>query len=236
MKHYSQEELIACQLHESPDEAAIRAHLEHCSDCAELAESIAETLRVFSAEPVPERNLDHNWQRLRGSLPQLATAKPERSWRGWRSRMISPLLAVALAGLAVAVGITFYERHAAQPGITAIERPRPFSEEPRDPAIAQQLDSAERLLTEVNHTSGPLDAASREQAHELRLKNAFYIDRARSQGDNGTASVLEDLDHVLTNIDHDVKPKESGMEFRVQWNTKGLLLDIRVLRQNDARE
>lgn len=232
MKHFSEEELIACQLHESPDEVAITAHLEQCSQCADLAASIAQTLRVFSAKSVPEPDLERHWQRLRGSLPRFATAKPKASWRRW----LSPALGVALAALALAVGTTLLEQHVAQRGVMAIKRRGPLSEQPRDPAIAQQLDSAERLLTEVNHTSGPLDGASREQAHELRLNNAFYIDKARSEGDTAIASILEDLDHVLTDIDRDAKAKDSGIEFRVQWNTKGLLLDIRILRQNDARE
>ena len=51
MKHFSEEELIAYQLQESSDEVAISRHLEGCSECANLSESIAETLRVFSADP-----------------------------------------------------------------------------------------------------------------------------------------------------------------------------------------
>ena len=76
MKHFSEEELIAYQLHESQDENAISRHLESCSECADLSESIAETLRVFSADPVPQPNLEHNWQRLRGNLGVLT---PQRS-------------------------------------------------------------------------------------------------------------------------------------------------------------
>jgi len=231
VKHFSEEELIAYQLHDSPDEMATTRHLEHCSQCSDLAASIAQTLRVFSAKLGPEPDLERNWQRLRGSLPRLATAKPKATWRRW----LLPALGVALAALALAAGTTLHEQHVAQRGVMAIKRLGPLSERPRDPGIAQHLDSAERLLTEVNHTSGPLDGASREQAHELRLSNALYIHKARSEGDTATAAILEDLDHVLTDIDHDAKPKESGMEFRVQWNTKGLLLDIRILRQNDVR-
>lgn len=229
--HFTQEALIAYQLHESSGETVIRFHLEHCSQCSELADAIAETLRVFSGEPVPEPNLERNWQRLRGSLRQLARQERRTAWRRW----LRPALSTALAGLAVLVGVALHERHSAQPQTTAMEHEGPLSEQPRDPAIAHQLESAERLLTVVNHTPGALDVASRQQAHELRLKNAFYIDQARSQGDPGAASVLEGLDHVLTDIDHDVKPKETVMKLRVQWNTKSLLLDIRILRQNDAK-
>ena len=53
MKHFSEEELIAYQLHESSDEAAICRHLENCSECADLSESIAETLRDLLRRPGP---------------------------------------------------------------------------------------------------------------------------------------------------------------------------------------
>ena len=60
MKHFSEDELIAYQLHESTNEAAIRAHLEGCSACADLSEAIAETLRIFSAETAPQPDLELN--------------------------------------------------------------------------------------------------------------------------------------------------------------------------------
>ena len=47
MKHFSEEDLIAYQLHESSDKAVISRHLESCSECADLSESIAETLRAW---------------------------------------------------------------------------------------------------------------------------------------------------------------------------------------------
>src|SRR5882757_1372910 len=88
MKHFSEEELIAYQLHESQDERTISKHLESCSECVDLSESIVETLCVFSADPVLQPDLEHNWQRLRGNLGVLT---PERSRsfeflrRGWAS-------------------------------------------------------------------------------------------------------------------------------------------------------
>ena len=60
----------------APTKSAISSHLENCSECADLSESIAETLRVFSAEPVPQPDLERNWQRLRGNLSVLT---PQRS-------------------------------------------------------------------------------------------------------------------------------------------------------------
>src|SRR5580704_13093910 len=98
MKHFSEEELIAYQLHESSDEVAISRHLETCSDCADLSESIAETLRVFSAEPAPQPDLEHNWQRLRGNLI-VHTPHRRNLFDPLRQHWMWPTLGVAAAAL-----------------------------------------------------------------------------------------------------------------------------------------
>ena len=102
-----------------------------------------------------------------------------------------------------------------------------------DPQIANHLDSAERLLTEVSHASGPLDEATRSQAHDLLLKNAVYVQTAHQHGDLSEASVLENLGRLLTNIEHESSSDHGSWHLRFAWNTDGLLLEIRILRQND---
>jgi hypothetical protein len=233
MKHFSEEELIAYQLHESEDESRISRHLESCSECADVSESIAETLRVFSADPVPQPNLEHNWQRLRGGLGVLA---PQRSrvfefprW-GW---------SLPAAGLAIAAAIllTVFGPHIHRTGETrrniAVNGHGPLTTEPTLPAIANHLDAAERLLTEVNNSSGVLDDTTREQAHSLLLQNAVYVRNARQSGDLAQAAVLENFGRVLTTLDNEPPTPHSTWRLRLEMNTSGLLLDIRILRQND---
>ena len=99
--HLSEENLIAYQLGETPEPAAMAAHLEQCVLCAAAAESIAETLRVFSADPVPAANLDHAWQRLRSALPPLAAKSNRSQSRRWFARW--PLLWTS--GFALAAGL-----------------------------------------------------------------------------------------------------------------------------------
>ena len=181
MKHFSEEDLIAYQLHESSTEGAISRHLENCSECADLSESIAETLRVFSGDPFPQPNLEHNWQRLRGNLSVL-TPEPRRSLELFRWHWAWPLAGVVTAALVLLIGFgvhihqTSGTRHS-----VAVNGRGPLTTEPADPAIANHLDAAERLLTEVNNSSGPLDSATREQAHALSLQNAVYVRNARDR-------------------------------------------------------
>jgi hypothetical protein len=233
MKHFSEEDLIAYQLHESSDEGAISRHLENCSECADLSESIAETLRVFSADPVPQPNLDHNWQRLHSSLSVL-TPERRRSLDLFRWHWVWPVagLATAVLVLLTGFGTHFYRTSEVRHNI-AVNGHGPLTTEPTDPAIANHLKAAERLLTEVNNSSGSLDDATREQAHNLLLNNAVYVRDARDSGDLAEAAVLENFGRVLTTLDNEPQTPHSTWRLRLEMNTSGLLLDIRILRQND---
>jgi hypothetical protein len=235
MKHFSEEELIAYQLHECPDEVAISRHLERCSECADLSESIAETLRVFSAEPAPEPDLELNWQRLRGNLSVL-TPKQHRvldlvRWH-WAWPAIG-LAAVALVLISV-FGLRLLRTHETKQNF-AVNGHGPLTTQPTDPAIANHLEAAERLLTEVNNSPGELDDTTREQAHNLLLKNAVYVRDARNNGDFAEAAVLENFGRVLTTLDNEPSTPHSTLRLRLEMNTSGLLLDIRILRQNDEQ-
>ncbi len=237
MKHFSEDELIAYQLHESSDEATISSHLERCSECADLSESIAETLRVFSPEPVPQPDLERNWQRLRGNLSVLA---PQRrgAFEFLRQPWVWPTLGVATAAL-ILLTVFGLQSHRATPSKPnyAINGHGPLTTQPTgpvmDPAIANHLDSAERFLTEVNNSHGELDDVTREQAHDLLLKNAVYVQSARDTGDLAEAALLERFGRVLTTLDNEPPTPHSTWRLRLEMNTSGLLLDIRILQQND---
>ena len=232
MKHFSEEVLIAYQLHESSDERTISMHLESCSECADLSESIAETLRVFSADPVPQPDLEHNWQRLRGNLRVLTPERP-RGFELFRWHWAWPVAGLATAALILLTVFGTHIHRIDTRHTIAVNGHGPLTTEPTDPSIANHLDAAERLLTEVNNSSGPLDDATREQAHSLLLQNAIYVRNARDSGDLAEAAVLENFGRVLTTLDNEPPTSHSTWRLRLEMNTSGLLLDIRILRQND---
>lgn len=236
MKHFSEEELIAYQFHESSDGASISRHLENCSECADLSESIAETLRVFSGDPVPQPDLERSWQKLRGNLGVLT---PERrrgfSILNWHWAWPAIGLAAAALILLAVFGMRVHRISETTRNNIAVSRPGPLTLQPADPAIANHLDAAERLLTEVNNSSGPLDDTTRAQAHDLLLKNAVYVRNARNSGDLAEAALLENFGRVLTTLDNEPQTQHSTWRLRLEMNTSGLLLDIRILRQNDDR-
>jgi hypothetical protein len=235
MKHFSEEELIAYQLHENSEEVAISRHLESCSECADLSESIAETLRVFSAEPTPEPDLERNWQRLRGNLSVLTHKQhPIFDFVRWHWAWPAIGLATAALVLVTVFGLRLQRTHETKQNF-AVNGHGPLTTQPIDPAIASHLEAAERLLTEVNNSPGELDDTTREQAHNLLLKNAVYVRNARDNGDLAEAAVLENFGRVLTTLDNEPATAHGTLRLRLEMNTSGLLLDIRILRQNDDR-
>jgi hypothetical protein len=235
MKHFSEEELIAYQLQERSNKVAISRHLETCSECADLSESIAETLRIFSADPVPQPDLEQNWQRLRTNLSVLT---PERhlffDFSRWRWEWPAIGLATASLVLLAMFGLRLHGAHEPSQNF-AINGHGPLTTQPLDPAIANHLEAAERLLTEVNNSPGELDDTTREQAHNLLVKNAVYVRNARDNGDLAEAAILENFGRVLTTLDNEPSSPHSTLRLRLEMNTSGLLLDIRILQQNDDR-
>ena len=168
---------------------------------------------------VSARSRKHRW------VPRWPLARP-LFWSG-----IS-VLAVCLLGFAV-LQLPHRARIPATPS-TANLQPGPLTAFPQDGNVAVHLDNAERLLTEIDHTSGPLDEATRERAAQLLLTNALFVQRAQQDGDTAQAAVLEQLGRTLTSVEHQpVNPRKSW-SLRMEMNTSGLLLDIRILQQNDA--
>ncbi len=240
--HLSEEELIGYQLGEVADSAIVAEHLEQCALCSDAAESIAETLRVFSADPVPEANLEHAWHRLRGSLPPLPSnfgnPAKRRLFAGWRLPLLWTAGAVLAAGV-FGFGVVQL-RHAPEAGVlssstaTSGMRAGPLTARPRDPDVAAHLGEAERLLTEIDHAAGPLDESTRERAAQLLLTNAVYVQRAQRDGDMAQASVLEELGRTLTTVEHEPARPSKRWDLHMEMNSGGLLLDLRILQQNDA--
>jgi hypothetical protein len=106
--------------------------------------------------------------------------------------------------------------------------------------LALHLDAAERVLTEVSHTDGPLRPETREQVDRLLLENAMYYQSAEQHGDMETAAVIDDLGRVLTSLDAeplDAERKHQGSDpdaFRLQMDLGGVLLDLRILHHSDS--
>jgi hypothetical protein len=216
------------------------------------------------APVVSDAMVEHSWQRVRGSLGVLEAPRRSRVWV-WSTASASIVAVLLLAVVAETHGLIgwpppppkttasdsgspknwsqkllaeLHRKPVAQP---YNNRPGPLTTAPvdavaEDPALATHLDTAERVLTEVSHTNGPLQPETREQVHRLLLENAVYHQSAEQRGDRATAAVIDDLGRVLISLDAEplsAEQKERDPDaFRLQMNLGGVLLDLRILHHN----
>ncbi len=221
------------------------------------------------APVVSEATMDRSWQRVRGSLGVLdAPQKSGRGWI-WATASVSAVAIVLMGAVVTRpwspVGPVQPVKDASNEALSPASwsqkllaeldhhkksaepynhRPGPLTVAPvdavaEDPALATHLDTAERVLTEVSHTEGPLQPETREQVHRLLLENAVYHQSAEQHGDMATAAVIDDLGRVLISLDAEpgaAEQKEHASDpdaFRLQMNLGGVLLDLRILHHND---
>lgn len=212
---------------------------------------------------ISDEMMERSWQRVRGSLGVL-DPRPRRHVWAWTGAGIAVAAAVLLVAVGLPSAKTgaapspvttasntttaapswsgrlLQELHLRKKPQQFNGRPGPLTTTPSDaiaadPQLATHLDQAERVLTEVSHTDGPLDNETREQVHGLLLSNAMYYAKAEQHGDLATASVIEDLGRVLTLLDAEpqhVIRKQTQHDpdaFRMEMSVGGVLLDLRIL-------
>ena len=223
-----EQQLIAFHLGEPSDERLIGKRLETDPAYAALSESIAHTLQVFSARPVPASDPQHAWQRLRSTLPAMES-RPNAS--RWRWFTFVPIAALAL--FLFVADLFLNERH---PSSVPADKAAVVPRSEAIPAGATEssteyLDGAERWLTVVNHATAPLDDATRAEGQRLLMRNARYVQEARRRGDLPEAVVLDRLGRVLISASHTAR---DSTPLRVKMNTDDLLFQLRVVRQNQS--
>ena len=164
------------------------------------------------APAVSDAMVERSWERVRGSLGVLeAPPRSKRVW-AWSTAGAGAAAVILLAVVTDVPGshggpppvktasnqiaavktwsqrlVDELHRHKAA-AVPYNNHPGPLTTAPvdavaEDPALATHLDTAERVLTEVSHTDGPLAEDTREQVHRLLLENAVYHQSAAQHGD-----------------------------------------------------
>ena len=219
------------------------------------------------APAVPDAMVERSWQRVRGSLGVLEAPPRSKGVWAWSTVAAGAAAVILLAVVTdvpgshggpppvktasnqVAAVKTWSQRlvdelHRHKTAAAPYNNhPGPLTTAPvdavaEDPALATHLDTAERVLTEVSHTDGPLAEDTREQVHRLLLENAVYHQSAAKHGDMATAAVIDDLGRVLISLDaeptvHETHGAQTPDAFRLQMDLGGVLLDLRILHHND---
>jgi hypothetical protein len=245
MNHLTQEDLILSYYDEAPADS--HAHLTGCAECRAELGRLARVLDAIRPADVPEPADDyeaHVWTRLSWRL------RGERR-RNTRERWIKGLAAAAVIAVAFLAGFLINRRQstATAPQIATGERPAVgtpvagATEQQRDRillvVLGDHFGQSERVLVELtNLDPGKTTDISteRDRAEELLASNRLYRRTALDRGEEGVATLLDELEPVLLQIAHapaQISDDElRSMQKRVE--AKGLVFKLRVV-QADVR-
>jgi hypothetical protein len=239
-RHLSEEELILHHYGEAEDAAAESAHLRDCAACAAALRELERTLALVPADAPPARDAAYGarvFESLRGRLatdalttaaaqaksPAQATVPRSSRWR------LLPSHLPAWGALAASLLLAFWLG-------------RQFPADTPEPvvrerillvAVGDHLERSRMVLAELSNTAdGPADIRSEQQwAASLVAENRLYRQAAQRSGDAGVASVLEELERVLTEVANgpEVLSARQLDDLRARIEARGLLFKAKVV-------
>jgi len=238
MNHFTEEELIAYRNGETTQREAIAAHLTACSACRAELERIEAVLHALDNLPVPERGADYG----RAVWQQIAPRLPEKAGRGWRV-WFAPRHLLAFGSVAAMVALAFVAGRLVgpkNPGTPPV--PVADASQVRERvlvvAVGDHLGKSEMVLMELANAApqhpGQKEiniSAEQKRAEDLLDANRLYRETAKQGGDAALASVLDDLERVLTDVAHspdEITPARlATLQKRIE--AHGILFKVRVV-------
>jgi hypothetical protein len=211
-------------------EAVADAHLEECAECREQYDSLRRVLGAVEM-PVPERGAEYGrevWSRIEN---QIADRRPRRRW-----------IVPAAAALVLLLGGTFEAGRQYQTRYQAKHQPLPTADSRAAErilfvAVGDYLERSQNVLIELANAdpNTALDISlDQARARDLVAENRLYRQTAERTGQAGIASLLEDLERVLLEIEHapSTLPPEELKHLRHRLRDDGVLFKMRVMGTN----
>jgi len=220
MNHLSDDELTL--LHYGEERGDL--HLDECAECRERYDSLRRVLSLVEM-PAPQRGPGYGaevWSRIER---RIGKKRPRRRWA-------VPVAAalVVLLGAAFEAGRFYQARRAPAPDPGAAERILLV-------AVGDYLERSQIVLIELANAdpNSALDISlDQDRARDLVAENRLYRQTAERTGQIGIASLLEDLERVLLEIEHapSTMAPEELRELRRRLKDDGILFKIRVMGAN----
>jgi hypothetical protein len=237
MSHLSEEELILHYYSEEGDAFAAEQHLDECEECRAHYATLQRVLNVVDSLPVPVRSEEYGhevWKRIEGKLPvRRRWWSLEGSWR-WAGAVAALASLVVVAFLA---GRMFPRTHPRPVAVQTAAVDKQAGERVLLVAVGDLLERSQMVLIELNHAtaSEKLDISDEQaRASDLASENRLYRQTALRSGDTNMAGVLDDLERVLVDIEHEpsqMAPAElESLQKRME--SAGILFKIRILGTN----
>ncbi len=239
MNHLNEEQLVLYYYGETTVEDNVELHLGQCESCRAAYHTLQRVLNSVDSLPVPERAADYEaqvWRSIERSLPRRKSFAAR--WFAWKPMLAAAAMAALLVGAFLAGRI---ERSKKPVSSAADSQVR---ERVLLVAVGDHLQRSQTMLVELANagtgTSGRLDISfEQRQAEDLLEANRLYRQTATSAGDEGTASMLDELERMLLEIAHspsDVSEKQlDGL--RKQIEERGIIFKVKVFgKQVEERE
>jgi hypothetical protein len=231
MSHLNQEELVLIYYREPGIPPSAASHLSECAQCRADFDALAETLNACLDWTPPEPPLDFGRSVWASLAPQLVEQRrpvlPMRTWFAIAAAMVL-LIGAFIAGRA--------SRPPQQPSLTAGLSPQARA---RIFAItmADHLDRAEVLLTELENSDNKDDAAfasERERARDLVQEGRMMRQMVASRGEADMLPLLDDLERVVLEIANspDTATPRELRELKQSIGSESLLFKVRIVESN----
>jgi hypothetical protein len=239
MNHISDEELTLLYYGEETPGTHIDAHVGECAECRERYESLRRVLGAVEMA-VPERGPEYwseVWSRIELDV-DVRRLRP-RKLRRWAVSIAAAL--VLLLGGSFQAG-RFYQAgqlHQASQQTAADSAGLREATAARvlRAAVGDYLERSQIVLIGLANAdpNAPLDISlDQERARDLVSENRLYRQTAERTGQAGIASLLEDLERVLLEIEHAPPklPPEDLKQLRHRLKDDGILFKMRVMGAN----
>lgn len=233
--HLNDEQLVLHYYGDDDNRVMVTRHLDSCEPCRTAFAQLSQLLGAVKTSSVPEplHGLEERtWRKVHGRILESKKLR----WFGFPAKQW-----VYACGITAALALAFFigrftPRH--DPLAVAQNSPEVARERILLITVADHLERSQLMLLELlnSDTTGGVDF-DRDRAAGLVSDNRLYRQAASREGDAATATILDELERVLLEVEN-APDQWSGDEFSVlreAIKNKGLILKVRVLG-SQARE
>jgi hypothetical protein len=231
MKHTSEEDLVLLYYREPGVPEDVLQHVRECGECAAAAQSLARALGLCSEWTVPETPPDFG----RGVWAQIAPRMEQAHFRRVTWLKTAGALAV-MATLLIAAFLAGRASRQPRPALTA-----GLSQQARERilaiSLADHLDRAERLLTEISN-AGDSDGAEvsdeRGRAEDLVEEGRLMRQTLAREGETSTLGLLDEVERFMLEVANSpakLTPAETRA-LRERIGAGSLLFKVRIIESN----
>ncbi len=183
----------------------LAAHVAACSECREECDAVRRTLQLLRNWETPELAPDYEnavWQKLAASLPP-----QKNSFRPRRPTVIWTAAAALAAMTVVAISLQFAGSRVQEPP-AAVAQPSDASQRILSVAVTDHIERTIAVLSplvkvEPQHSARFTDVSVEQNTVEdLLAENRLYRQTAMQDKDRNTAALLDEIGHVLIELEH----------------------------------